>query len=927
VIVNFGVGKAAYLTYFLIFTLICVALFSSPIKASIASVAQTQVSLMWERVFGNAGDDWLRYIEAAPDGGYVVAGAWNYMDDPGGPTSGMIAKISSSGKLEWLKKFGSQKKTVFESVCVDSDGFVAAGYTNRMGAGSFDAYIVKTDFRGNTRWEKTIGMSGSEVLYSICNLPDGYVAAGEATSRIAHGDTDAYLLKVNKSGALLWEKFYGEDVHRDGTQVFEEVSPDSDGGFILCGFTVESAIGSDVYVVKTSSSGKRLWEKSFGTNATDMASSVVRIGSAYLVAGVSSPQGVVWRVKQGGVIHWRKELVKEGYFHKITRAADGSALAVGYASQADGSIRACAVDFDPAGGRKLWELVFGGAPLSSAYCAANSTDGGIAVAGVSRSAELGAKGQDCYVGKLAFALPAPRLKTVSPCLGTVGATVTLTGEGFGYSRVTSSSVSFGNVNARDYLQWSDNRIVVKVPQVEPGTVRVTVRAGQSVSNGLAFTVLLTGSERSFYFAEGYVRGDFDAYLCLGNAGDADSNALITFMFNEAPEFGKQVRVPARSRTTLRLNDILNEGTEFSILVRSSSKFLFAERPMYFNYAQRGGNERWDGGHCVTGAPAPSRSWFFAEGTTRLEFDQWLTVMNPGRGKANLTFRYMIEREGEKVVRSEVAPRSRATYFVRDHIGPNKDVSLLLESDVPVVAERPMYFRYGAYPGWSGGHCAMGVNWADRQWYFPEGTTRSGFDEWLCLQNPNERPIIVEATYMLGEGQGDNVIKTYEVRPKERLTILVNREVGSEKDVSVKLSSDMPFTAERPMYFDYPGGGIGHWTGGHVIPGAMGLVKRSFLAEGYTGDGFEQWLSVMNPNQTKASLQVTYFDSQGGVVKKTYEVPPLTRLTVSANADVGPGKEISTLIEADKPVICERPIYFNYGWRITGGHTVLGYSVE
>ncbi|MDY6794524.1 MAG: DUF362 domain-containing protein, partial [Actinomycetota bacterium] len=38
--------------------------------------------------------------------------------------------------------------------------------------------------------------------------------------------------------------------------------------------------------------------------------------------------------------------------------------------------------------------------------------------------------------------------------------------------------------------------------------------------------------------------------------------------------------------------------------------------------------------------------------------------------------------------------------------------------------------------WSGGHCVTGVGEPSTTWNFAEGSTREGFDEWLCLQNPD-----------------------------------------------------------------------------------------------------------------------------------------------------------------------------------------------
>jgi len=60
----------------------------------------------------------------------------------------------------------------------------------------------------------------------------------------------------------------------------------------------------------------------------------------------------------------------------------------------------------------------------------------------------------------------------------------------------------------------------------------------------------------------------------------------------------------------------------------------------------------------------------------------------------------------------------------------------VHSSRPIVCERPMYFLYAG--AWSGGHCVTGVTAPATDWHFAEGTTREGFDEWLCLQNPQGR---------------------------------------------------------------------------------------------------------------------------------------------------------------------------------------------
>ncbi len=67
-------------------------------------------------------------------------------------------------------------------------------------------------------------------------------------------------------------------------------------------------------------------------------------------------------------------------------------------------------------------------------------------------------------------------------------------------------------------------------------------------------------------------------------------------------------------------------------------------------------------------------------------------------------------------------------------GADKEVSIKCECASPFIAERPMYFSYKG--AWTGGHDVAGATYPSDCWYFAEGCTRAGFEEWLCLQNPN-----------------------------------------------------------------------------------------------------------------------------------------------------------------------------------------------
>ncbi len=457
--------------------------------------------------------------------------------------------------------------------------------------------------------------------------------------------------------------------------------------------------------------------------------------------------------------------------------------------------------------------------------------------------------------------------------------------------------------------WSDNPSVY-ISNLDGSYKKRVVYNGADPDWGPAFTFTFTPTTTS-YFAEGYTGVGFQEYLCLGNPTASEAITRITYYIQDGGTQQSYYRIPARSRLTVDVNNQVGAGKSVSAKVESDQKIV-AERPMYFNYAG------WDGGHDVMGAPAPARTFYFAEGYTGPGFDEYICVMNPRAERAALTFRFQTQEGEEKVVTGRGVPaRSRATFLVNDLLGGAYSASLKLTSSVPVVAERPMYFSYGA--GWTGGHCVMGATSLAKSYFFAEGATHAGFQEYLTLQNPNAARISVHATYMLAGGKTTE--KDYPVPAKRRATVYVPNEVGEGRDVSVRLTCSSPFLAERPTYFSYGGG----WTGGHCVIGATASARTWFFAEGYTGAGFDEWLCIQNPGASPAHVTITYYPEGGAPIKRTQ--PPIaarSRYTVYVNApeQAGPGLSISAKVTSDVPIICERPMYFNFsGW--TGGHDVVG----
>lgn len=316
---------------------------------------------------------------------------------------------------------------------------------------------------------------------------------------------------------------------------------------------------------------------------------------------------------------------------------------------------------------------------------------------------------------------------------------------------------------------------------------------------------------------------------------------------------------------------------------------------------------------------PNKTWYFAEGYTGPDFDTDFTIMNPGSSTANVTIKFYLQGSSMEKTLS-VGANSRITVDARDVVGDDREVGARITSSAPVIAERSMIFRYRG--SIDGGSALVGKTELSKEFYLAEGYTGAGFDTWITVINPNASDAPLKVTYMLPGGS--TIVKThYVVGANRRLTINVNTDVPSS-DVSTKIESvkGTPILVERPMYFAYtPSNGGGLYRGGHVGAGLTSPGKKFDFAEGYTGPGFDEWITVQNPGTSAAVVTLTYLLDNGSPVTESFNVPAQARFTRLVNAMV-PNRSLSANVSSDRPIVVERPMYFNYnGW--TGGHNAPG----
>ncbi len=132
-------------------------------------------------------------------------------------------------------------------------------------------------------FQKTIGGAGDDVANWVLEIPSGYVIAGQAAT--SSNDPNAYLLQLDNTGTIVWQKTYGTGYHFN-------VVLDAGNGYIALGESDSSATDQDIFLVRTDLTGNTIWSKTIGGNTTtDLGTSLVAVPGGYLLSGLQAPIG------------------------------------------------------------------------------------------------------------------------------------------------------------------------------------------------------------------------------------------------------------------------------------------------------------------------------------------------------------------------------------------------------------------------------------------------------------------------------------------------------------------------------------------------------------------------------------------------------------------------------------------------------------
>src|SRR5215469_9699418 len=233
----------------------------NPWIAKLTSTGQ----LEWTHVFAGPNNEYGYGVSVrqTSDGGFIVGGDANYVVSSSYTESEItVFKLDSTGALVWQRDYAAGTGVYFDSLAVTSDGgFIVSGSVDQQQTPTSytsSVLLLKLDSTGNTQFARTILPSGS--------ISDLNIAGAQQTSDGGYVFVGyyfqntiyterAWLVKTDSAGNVQWDKIYGPDVQYTD-RYFHSFQQSSDGGFIVAGSTNQFNGGDNsIWLVKTDSNG------------------------------------------------------------------------------------------------------------------------------------------------------------------------------------------------------------------------------------------------------------------------------------------------------------------------------------------------------------------------------------------------------------------------------------------------------------------------------------------------------------------------------------------------------------------------------------------------------------------------------------------------------------------------------------------------
>ena len=286
-------------------TILIFTFFFGCVKSEL-SIENKNYELNYIKSFGGSNDDEANDIINTSDGGFMVIGSSTSSDGLiqnkiGFESDIILMKFDSDKSIEWVKNYGGSRDDRGQSVVeVSGIGYALLGYSMSNDGdasnneGFHDNWVILIDSKGDIIWEKSYGFSGHDHAYNIIKTKDGNLffngfldvtasrglgSTKKVGKSIKHGVGEFWCHKIDLDGNILWRKYFGGT---NNDRSYDSVET-SDGDFLIVGSSesndidISSPKGSyDIWVIKLSSNGDLLWERSYGGSKYEIANSIIQ---------------------------------------------------------------------------------------------------------------------------------------------------------------------------------------------------------------------------------------------------------------------------------------------------------------------------------------------------------------------------------------------------------------------------------------------------------------------------------------------------------------------------------------------------------------------------------------------------------------------------------------------------------------------------
>jgi len=295
-------------------TILTVSLINGKAPAREISIEQdftvlSSVTLAWQKVLGGNGSDYGYSIIKTSDGGYLLSGRTS--SDYGDITSTKggidmwVVKLDATGAISWQKSYGGNADEYSVAAAATPDGgYVLTGYTltNNNGDvgpnhGYTDFWVMKINSTGTLQWQKTLGGTGDDRPSAIAVTTEGKIGvAGFTMSNNGdvsgnHGSQDMWVMLLdNGTGNFISKKTFGGT----GDDNAKALAPAPDGGLYVGGNSSSNNNGDvgaskgniDFWVFQLDKNLSIVWKNNFGgINNEDLNALAVGGNNTLVAAG------------------------------------------------------------------------------------------------------------------------------------------------------------------------------------------------------------------------------------------------------------------------------------------------------------------------------------------------------------------------------------------------------------------------------------------------------------------------------------------------------------------------------------------------------------------------------------------------------------------------------------------------------------------